>query len=320
MIVNTNILLSFAAGILAFLSPCVLPLIPSYITFIGGVTINDLRQARYKRSIVFFRTVAFVAGFLLLFSIVGLVIFGTFFSLNNQLGFLDIIAGLIVIILGLNFIFNFFKILNIEKRFEVKNRPTSFIGAFVVGMAFGAGWTPCIGPLLQGIFLLTASTETTLQGVVNLVAFSLGLGLPFLLMSLFFPFVIEKLNKLKKYLPAIRIMSGIFLVGIGLLILSGRIQAITFSFTVAANNLRAWNQSSPVLVQLLGGLFLLSIAFAVLIPFIKRSLKSNSVHELQISRFIIGFSVLFTLLGFSHIFGLFNLAEFFAGWLEFGGS
>lgn len=320
MISNTNILLSFTAGLLAFLSPCVLPLIPSYLTFIGGVTINDLKTARYKRNIVFFRTLAFVGGFLLLFSIIGLVIFGTFFSLNNQLGFLDIIAGSIVIILGLNFIFNFLKILNMEKRFELKNKPTSIVGAFIVGMAFGAGWTPCIGPLLQGIFLLTASTETSFFGAVNLVAFSLGLGLPFILLSLFFPFIIERLEKIKKYLPVIRIVSGIFLVGIGLLILSGRIQTITFSFFQAAVGLRLWNQTSPVLVRFLGGLLFLTIAFAVLIPFIRRSIRESSGQKLQISKFLIGFSVVFTLLGFAHIFGLFNIAEFFAGWLEYGGG
>jgi cytochrome c-type biogenesis protein len=320
MIINTNILLSFTAGVLAFLSPCVLPLIPSYITFIGGVTINDLNKSRYKRRSVVFKTIAFVVGFLLVFSIIGLIIFGTFLSLNNQLGFLDIIAGFIVIILGLNFIFNFLKILNIEKRFEFKNRPTSIIGALIVGMAFGAGWTPCIGPLLQGIFLLTASTETTFLGVANLIAFSLGLGLPFIIMSLFFPFVVEKLNKLKKYLPVIRIISGIFLVGIGLLILSGRIQKITFFFAVAANILRVWNQVFPLLVQLAGGLFLLGIAFLILIPFLRRSLKNNSARELQISKVVIGFSMLFTIMGFAHFFGFFNLAEFFAGWLEFSGG
>jgi cytochrome c-type biogenesis protein len=316
MIVNTNILLSFTAGLLAFLSPCVLPLIPSYLTFIGGVTVNDLKTARYKRNTVFLRTLAFVVGFLLLFSIIGLIIFGTFVSLNNQLGFLDIVAGSIVIILGLNFIFNFLKILNLEKRFELKNRPTSIAGAFLVGMAFGAGWTPCIGPLLQGIFLLTASTETSFYGAVNLIAFSLGLGLPFIAMSLFFPFIVERLERIKKYLPAVRVISGIFLVGIGLLILSGRIQTITFTFAQAAIGLRTWNMAAPVPVRLGGGLLFMATAFVILIPFIKRSIRNGTEKKLQISKITIGFSVFFTLMALAHILGIFNLADFFAGWLE----
>jgi cytochrome c-type biogenesis protein len=319
MNLNPHILLSFAAGLLAFLSPCVLPLIPAYITFIGGVSIQDLRLSRYKRANVFLRTVAFVAGFLLLFSIVGLVIFGTFYSLNGGLGFLDIAAGLIVIILGLNFIFNFLKILNMEKRFELKNRPTSFIGAFIVGMAFGAGWTPCIGPLLQGIFLLTAVTEHTFSGVVNLVFFSLGLGLPFLLLSLFFPYLMEKLNKLKKYLPLIRIVSGIFLVGIGLLILSGRIAAITFSLALAAETLRTWSISSPLAVHLGGAGLLFGMAFIILVPFISKSLKNKQAAVMPVSRVTIVCSVVLVLLGFLHMAAVFNLAEIIAGWLSFAG-
>jgi cytochrome c-type biogenesis protein len=319
MNLNPHIFVSFAAGLLAFLSPCVLPLIPAYITYIGGVSIEDLRLARYKRTQVFVRTAGFVGGFLILFSVVGLLVFGTFYSLGGGLGFIDIIAGSIVIILGLNFIFNFLKVLNLEKRFELKNRPNGFIGAFIVGMAFGAGWTPCIGPLLQGIFLLTLSTENTLLGVVNLVSFSIGLGLPFLLLALFFPFVIEKLGRLKKYLPAIRIISGVFLIGIGFLILSGRVAALSFSMGLSAETLRTWNAASPLAVRLGGAGVFLALAFAVLIPFIKKSLKKPQPSELPVSRFTMACSVTLVILGVLHLAGAFNVAEIIAGWLGFSG-
>jgi cytochrome c-type biogenesis protein len=301
MNLNPHIFVSFAAGLLAFLSPCVLPLIPAYITYIGGVSIEDLRLARYKRTQVFVRTAGFVGGFLILFSVVGLLVFGTFYSLGGGLGFIDIIAGLIVIILGLNFIFNFLKVLNLEKRFELKNRPNGFIGAFIVGMAFGA------------------STENTLLGVVNLVSFSIGLGLPFLLLALFFPFVIEKLGRLKKYLPAIRIISGVFLIGIGFLILSGRVAALSFSMGLSAETLRTWNAASPLAVRLGGAGVFLALAFAVLIPFIKKSLKKPQPSELPVSRFTMACSVTLVIIGVLHLAGAFNVAEIIAGWLGFSG-
>jgi cytochrome c-type biogenesis protein len=319
MSLNPNIVVSFAAGLLAFLSPCVLPLIPAYITYIGGVSIQDLRLARYKRGRVFLRTAAFVGGFLLLFSVVGLVVFGTFYSLGGGLGFIDIIAGLVVIILGLNFIFNFLKILNLEKRFELKNRPEGVIGAFIVGMAFGAGWTPCIGPLLQGVFLLTLSRENTLLGVVNLVAFSLGMGLPFLLLSLFFPYVIERLSRLKKYLPLIRIISGVFLVGIGLLILSGRVATLSFSLSLSAEVLRTWNTASPLAVRLGGAGLFLVLAFVVLVPFIRKSLKNPARTDLPVSRFTMACAVVLVILGALHLAGVFNLVQVIVGWLGFPG-
>jgi len=314
MNINLNIFLSFGAGLLAFLSPCVLPVIPSYLTFISGVTVKDLRQSRYKRRDVFLRTLAFVAGFLLLFSLVGVLVFGTFYSLGGSLQFLDIAAGIIVIVLGMNFIFNFLKILNLEKRLELQHRPTSLVGAFVVGMAFGAGWTPCIGPLLQGIFLLTAATETSFVGVINLVFFSLGLGLPFLAMSLFFPALIGRLNRLKASMRFIRVGSGVFLVGIGLLILSGRIQTLTFSVTQAAISLQAWNSFSPLSVRIWGGLLFLVLAFAVLIPFIIRSVKHMRESAMRISPVTAVISIILLLLALLHLGGVINLATILAAW------
>jgi cytochrome c-type biogenesis protein len=316
MNLNPNIILSFTAGLLSFLSPCVFPLIPSYISFLSGVSLKDLIKGRYKRSSVFFHTLAFVIGFLLVFSIIGILIFGTFFSLHNQLGFLDIIAGVIVIVFGLNFIFNFLKILNIERRFEIKHKTTGFLGSLLVGMAFGAGWTPCIGPLLQSIFLLTAATETTLFGLLNMLFFSLGLGLPFLLISIFFPFILERLNRFKKLLPLIRMVSGIFLVGMGLFILSGRIATINFYLMMLAGSLKKWKTASALTFNLTGAFIFFGLSFLILIPFLKRSLKNREEKKLQISMPVICFSIVFLLLGILQLFGVFNFLDVIASWLS----
>jgi len=138
--------------------------------------------------------------------------------MNGALRYINLISGIIVIILGLNIIFDFLSMLNYEKRFHLKNKPKGIIGAFLAGGAFGAGWTPCVGPVLAGILLLASSSGSVWRSVFYLVFYSAGLGLPFLLAALFFNAFVTISAKLRTHLPLIRRISGALLVVIGVLI------------------------------------------------------------------------------------------------------
>jgi cytochrome c-type biogenesis protein len=135
--------------------------------------------------------------------------------------FINLISGIIVIILGLNTIFDFLSLLNYEKRFHLKNKPKGIVGAFLAGGAFGAGWTPCAGPVLAGILFLAAKSNSIPIAVIYLIFYSAGLGLPFLLASIFFNAFIKISGKLRTYIPLIRRVSGVLLIVIGILIIKG---------------------------------------------------------------------------------------------------
>jgi cytochrome c-type biogenesis protein len=145
-----------------------------------------------------------------------------------MINYINIISGVIVIILGFNIIFNFMSFLNIEKRFRLKNQPGGIIGAFLAGGAFGAGWAPCIGPVLTSILIMAAQSSGIPQAVFYLVMYSAGLGLPFLFASIFFDFFVRFSAKLRLYLPLIQRISGILLIIIGILIITGYYQTLSF--------------------------------------------------------------------------------------------
>jgi len=150
-------------------------------------------------------------------------------------GYINLISGIIVIVLGLNIIFDFLSMLNYEKRFHLKNKPKGIIGAFLAGGAFGAGWTPCVGPVLAGILLLASNSGSIWRSVICLVFYSAGLGLPFLLASFFFNAFVKISAKLRTRLPLIRRISGALLIVIGVLIVRGDFRKI--------NNLAAqWSE------------------------------------------------------------------------------
>jgi cytochrome c-type biogenesis protein len=141
--------------------------------------------------------------------------------MGGVFGYINLISGVIVIVLGLNTIFDFLSMLNYEKRFHLKNKPKGIIGAFLAGGAFGAGWTPCVGPVLASILLLASNSGSVWRSVTYLVFYSAGLGLPFLLASFFFNAFVTVSAKLRKHLPLIRRISGALLVVIGILIIRG---------------------------------------------------------------------------------------------------
>ena len=220
-----KLLLSFGAGLLSFLSPCVLPLIPGYISYVSGKSLNELLE---QKKIKFLPIVLFTFGFSFVFISFGASssLIGKFI-LNNSTT-LRVISGLIIIFFSLQIIgiFNF-KFLNIEKRFNVENKQNNF-SSFLVGMAFGFGWTPCIGPILGSILALAATEETLVEALLLLVFYSAGLAIPFILSGyLIQKFMIFSKN-LKKNINIISKTGGILLFLTGFLILTNQLQILGF--------------------------------------------------------------------------------------------
>jgi len=214
---------AFAAGLLSFFSPCVLPLIPSYFSFICGCSMEDLAEDHglSLRAKVLVSTTLFVCGFSLVFILLGASASMLGNVLNTYKGLLRIIGGLIIILLGVH-LTGLFRIrgLDIEKRIHLKKRPFQFFGAFLIGMAFAAGWSPCIGPLLGAILIIAGNQETVRQGIVLLGVYSLGLAIPFLVLSVFVNYMFRFLSRLKTVLKYLNPTAGVVLIGIGLILVT----------------------------------------------------------------------------------------------------
>jgi cytochrome c-type biogenesis protein len=214
------------AGLLSFLSPCVVPLVPPYLTFIAGTTIEEVgarREARARRGILF-AAVLFIFGFSTVF--VGLGATASAFGqvLHEYFPTLSLLAGVAIIVMGLHFLGVFrFVLLYREARVDVQ-KPAGIWGAYIMGLAFGFGWTPCIGPILAAILAVAASEETVGKGVALLVSYSAGLGLPFLLAALAIEPFVRVIKRCRPYFGAIERVIGVLLVATGIAFLTGSIQ------------------------------------------------------------------------------------------------
>lgn len=214
------------AGLLSFLSPCVLPLVPPYLTFIAGTTIEEVatrREARARRDI-FLAAVLFIFGFSTVF--VGLGATASAFGqvLHRYFARLAILAGIAIVVMGLHFLGLFrFAVLYREARIDVQ-KPVGIWGAYIMGLAFGFGWTPCIGPILAAILAVAASQETIGRGIALLAAYSSGLGLPFLLVALAIEPFIRLIKRFRPHFAAIERVIGVLLVATGIAFLTGSIQ------------------------------------------------------------------------------------------------
>ncbi|MDR0597664.1 MAG: redoxin domain-containing protein [Treponema sp.] len=225
MLQQASVLLAFGAGLLSFVSPCVLPLIPSYLAFLGGVGLDrgdGSVPGAANRPRLAAATASFILGFSAIFIVLSLLFSGTFFLLGGAARYINLAAGIIVIILGLNVIFDFLKFLNYEKRARIAGRSGGLPQAFLMGLAFGAGWSPCVGPFLGSILLMAGQAGNTGRAVLCLSAYSAGLGLPFLAAGVFFDRFLKGAAKLRPRLPLIRRIGGIFLAGIGIFTILGR--------------------------------------------------------------------------------------------------
>tara|TARA_B100000614_G_C14391167_1_gene429705 strand:+ start:50 stop:754 length:705 start_codon:yes stop_codon:yes gene_type:complete len=211
---------AFAAGLLSFLSPCVLPLIPAYFSFITGLSVDELTadNSEIRRKVIL-STLAYVAGFSFIF-----ILFGASASFLGGLAsdyawLVRYAGGGIIIVFGLHLlgIINI-KSFQFEKRFHVKEQPFHLAGTFVIGMAFGAGWSPCIGPLLGSILVVASNQDTVLKGVWLLAVYSAGLALPFILISIFINSMLGFLKRASRMIGIINKCAGVLLIVIGLLL------------------------------------------------------------------------------------------------------
>jgi len=227
---EVTLIAAFVAGFLSFISPCVLPLIPGYVSFVSGVSLEDMRgdaAVSSARRHVMVTSLFFVLGFSLVFvalgataSVVGQFIF-------RQQPILAKIAGVLLIIFGLHTMGVFrIALLESEKRMQANRKPAGALGAMLVGIAFAFGWSPCIGPILGGILALAASKETVWEGIELLAVYSVGLGIPFLLTSVAINQFFAVTKRIRKHYHAIEVVSGSLLVVIGVLIFTNQFTII----------------------------------------------------------------------------------------------
>ena len=230
---EVSLFAAFLAGVLSFISPCVLPLIPGYLSFVSGVTLDEMRgtgaivaSAGARRRAVLM-SVAFVLGFSIVFISLGASATAIGALLMEHLSLLGKVAGVIIILFGLHMT----GVLRIgwlysEKRIQTGKKPAGFFGAVLVGIAFAFGWTPCIGPILSAILFVAAAQETVGQGVQLLAVYSAGLGVPFIATSLAINKFLAASARIRNYYHTIEVVSGILMVMVGVLIFTGRFTII----------------------------------------------------------------------------------------------
>ncbi len=238
--VDVTFVTAFLAGLISFLSPCVLPLVPGYISLISGLSVEQLQDSEQaKLGPVLASSLAFVLGFSFVFVALGASAsaVGKFLLVNKPL--LYKIAGVIIILFGLHLI-GLLKIsyLYREKRFQGTPRRMGWLGAFVIGLAFAFGWTPCIGPILGTVLTLAATKEKVSEGINLLAVYSAGLGVPFLLTTLGINGFLRFYGRFRRHLRAVEIFAGILLLAVGLLIFFNRLT--WFSSKLAFLNRFAW--------------------------------------------------------------------------------
>lgn len=225
---DVTLLAAFGAGFLSFISPCVLPLIPGYISYVSGMSLEDMRTADAgARRRLLVATLLFILGFSIVFMAMGASASAIGGWLLSNLRIVQKIAGVIIIILGLHLAGVFrLRFLDRDTRVQTSRKPATPLGAVVVGMAFGFGWTPCIGPILGGILAIAGSKSTISEGVLLLGVYSAGLGVPFLLTSLAIDRFFSASAKVRRYYRAIELVSGLLLIVLGLLMFTGRFTLI----------------------------------------------------------------------------------------------
>ncbi len=217
---EVGIFSAFLAGILSFISPCVLPLVPVYLGIMTRNTVYKSETIKISdRLYAFLNSLLFVLGFSIIFIAIGST--ATFFGqmLRDYLGIIGRIGGVILIIFGLHYV-GLFRIpfLNIEKRLKMPDRlKTGYLWSFLFGVIFSFGWVPCIGMILSAILLLASRMETLSQGIILMVVYSAGLGLPFILTSIFIGFFSRLLKRMNRHLNIISIISGVFLIILGII-------------------------------------------------------------------------------------------------------
>jgi cytochrome c-type biogenesis protein len=236
---DVSILIALTAGFLSFISPCVLPLVPSYITYITGVSFKDLADEKAKskaRWATIFHSILFIAGFSTVFVLMGASASYLGQILIEYQSWIMKGGGVLIIILGIHFTgIITIPFLQTEKRFELRKKPLGYLGSFLVGVVFAAGWTPCIGPILSTILLYASTAKNFTTGILLLAVYSMGLGIPFFLSSLAFNSFLTTFDRIKRYMRWVTLVSGVFLIIIGILFLTDTFREINAFFNLLAN-------------------------------------------------------------------------------------
>jgi len=231
---NVSFLIALGAGILSFLSPCVLPLVPSYLSFITGISLDELVEKKNPKvkKLTLLHSLMFILGFSVVFTLLGASASLVGKILLQYQVWIARIGGAFIIFLGIYFTgvikLNF---LQKEKKFHLREKPIGYLGSFLVGVVFAAGWTPCIGPILASILLYASTAESLLSGIALLGVYSAGLALPFLLISLALGSFLERYKKLRKHLRWISVVGGLFLIGAGILLMTDYFFTLTAVFS-----------------------------------------------------------------------------------------
>ncbi len=227
---SVGIAIAFTAGLLSFLSPCVLPLVPSYVTFITGLSVEDVTKTRRT---ALAHALLFITGFTIIFLLLGAGATTLGFVVKAQRAWLARIGGVLIIVFGLYLL----GVLNIgafarERRIHLANKPVGYLGSVLVGIAFGAGWSPCIGPILGAILTYTASEADLQRGMLLLLSYSMGLAVPFIAAAFAVDWFLKAFAKFRKYLGYVQKVAGVLLIAVGLLM-------VTNYFTILATMLQA---------------------------------------------------------------------------------
>lgn len=224
---NISIVLAFSAGLLSFLSPCVLPLVPAYVSYLTGSSIEELKNDKTKL-FTLYRSFGFVLGFSIIFILMGISItsLGKLLTVHKDL--FRKIGAVIIIVFGLHTLGVFkVKLFYREKRFLYFDKIKGPFSSVIMGMAFAAGWTPCIGPILSSILIYASSMDSVFKGVLLLIAYSLGLAVPFILTAIAIETFTKQFRKLSKYLHLISVISGVLMIIMGIIIFTNRLAILS---------------------------------------------------------------------------------------------
>ncbi len=228
--ISISLGVAFIGGLLSFLSPCVLPIVPSYVTFITGMTLDELTagDASSARAKAALHALLFVLGFTLVFVALGATATAFGVLLQRVLPLLQRIGGVVITLFGL-YLMGALRLpwLMAERRVHLASKPAGLAGSVLVGIAFGAGWTPCVGPVLASILLYAGATTTMARGMLLLAAYALGLGIPFFIAAVGLNWYLAGARRLTRWLRPVELVAGSLLVAIGVLLFTGRFTALS---------------------------------------------------------------------------------------------
>jgi cytochrome c-type biogenesis protein len=220
---SLGVLVAFTAGLFSFLSPCVLPLFPSYLSFITGMSVNALTHevtAETRRRIVL-HSLTFIVGFSMIFVALGASFSAAGRFLLDYRDWIRIVGGALIIVFGL-YISGLLKfgLFNRYQQIQLRQKPAGYLGTLIVGVTFAIGWTPCVGPILGSILSLAGTAETVQRGVGLLIAYSAGLGIPFLLSSLALGAFLKFFRRYRPFIPIVERAAGVLLIIVGVLVVT----------------------------------------------------------------------------------------------------